>query len=196
MPHCVCAMFVFSYHAYALWSTLSVFERRTMRCIPFWSCFYCGFLSLPLFFACSQAAQVAPPSPPSTACANVSGNERQHLKRQALNWQIDGWFSLHVHGYMMYYYAGARRRDGGREREGNYVKSCRLSDAQRSPKCFISPSSFELCLRGSFELIVSRFAFSLFVSSFVRSFVSFWFLRSVACFLFCLSFCSCNGARP
>lgn len=87
---------------------------------------------------------------------------------------------------------GVTGEGGGR---GNYVKSCRLSDAQRSPKCFISPS-FELCLRGSFELIVSRFAFSLFVSSFVRSFVSFWFLRSVACSLFWLSFCSCNGARP
>lgn len=146
-------MFVFSYHAYALWSTLSVFEHRTMRCIPFCSCFYCGSLSLSLsFFFCLQAAQAASPSlclPAFLAStlhtANVSGNERQHLKRQALNWQIDGWFSLHVHGYMMYYYAGACGKAG----EGaNYVKSCRLSDAQRSPKCFISPSSLSCaCLR-------------------------------------------------
>lgn len=156
-------------------------------------------LSLSLFFLLAHRQHKLLPlllSPRSTPCANVSGNERQHLKRQALNWQIDGWFSLHVHGYMMYYYAGARRREG---EEGGRETTWKVADsAMRNGHLSVllaPPASSCACEAPSSWLSVALLFHYSFPRSFVLSF-SFWFLRSVACFLFWLSFCSCNGARP
>lgn len=101
----------------------------TKRCIWFQSCFFIAIL-----LAHNQPSSQPAPAPLSAPHQQAAGIRQQasgirhrasfascglaHSKRQALNWQIDGWSSLHVHGYMMYYYCG-----GGKSCDGFGAKT-------------------------------------------------------------------------